>query len=157
MSAAASRAHCIRITHRASGTVIAQGPLGWGITPFEGNYYISRRYLKATFKPTFIPGVCVYKFFYTWMDLILPNGGRDRNLGWLYWLPNPLLPFIWYRVAVSASDPTLTIEETSQSRGKRTYRFYSTLAISLSRSRSAVAKDLDRRNQGFETPGHRGR
>ncbi len=38
----------IRITHGPSQTVIAEGPLGWGgITPFEGNYYIRRRYLKT--------------------------------------------------------------------------------------------------------------
>lgn len=30
----------IRITHRASGTKLAEGPVGWGITPFEGNLYI---------------------------------------------------------------------------------------------------------------------
>jgi hypothetical protein len=102
----------VRITHRKTGTLIAEGPIGWGITPFEGNYYISRRYLSATFKPNFIPGLCVYKFLYTWMDLILPNGHRERGLGWLYWLPNPLLPFIWYRVAVPQQDPALTVEES---------------------------------------------
>jgi hypothetical protein len=102
----------VRITHRKMGTLIAEGPLGWGITPFEGNYYISRRYLRATFKPNFIPGLCVYKFLYTWMDLILPNGDRERGLGWLYWLPNPLLPFIWYRVAVPQQDPALLVEES---------------------------------------------
>ena len=37
----------IRITHTPSGKVIAEGPLGWGITPFEGSYYIQRRYLKT--------------------------------------------------------------------------------------------------------------
>ena len=30
----------IRIKHSASNTLIAEGPLGWGITPFEGNLYI---------------------------------------------------------------------------------------------------------------------
>ena len=101
----------IRIAHRATGLVVAEGPLGWGITPFEGNYYISRRYLKATFKPNFMPGLCVYKFLYTWMDLVLPDGRRLRNLGWLYWLPNPLLPFIWFRVGISQHDPALVVEE----------------------------------------------
>ena len=100
----------VRITHGRTGTLVAEGPVGWGITPFEGNYYISRRFLRAQFRTNFIPGLCVYKFLYTWMDLVLPNGGRERGLGWLYWLPNPLLPFIWYRVAVAADDPALTIE-----------------------------------------------
>src|SRR5262249_45741586 len=41
-------AHAIRITHRPSGQVIAEGPVGFrGITPFEGNLYISRKYLKT--------------------------------------------------------------------------------------------------------------
>ena len=49
----------VRITHRASGIALAEGPVGWGITPFEGNYYISRRYLRtAGFKPNYIPGLC---------------------------------------------------------------------------------------------------
>ncbi len=34
----------IRITHRPSGIKLAEGPVGWGITPFEGNLYISRKY-----------------------------------------------------------------------------------------------------------------
>jgi len=44
----------VRIVHRPSGFLLAEGPLGWGITPFEGNYYISKKYLgKARFKPNF--------------------------------------------------------------------------------------------------------
>ena len=101
----------IRITHRESGALIAEGPVGWGITPFEGNYYIGRRYLKASFTPNFVPGLCIYKFLYVGMDLQLQDGKCDRGIGWLYWLPNPLLPFIWYRVAVPADHPSLQIEE----------------------------------------------
>lgn len=109
----------VRITHRASGAVLAEGPLGWGITPFEGNYYVSRGYLRTDrFKPNYIPGVCPYKFLYVWMDLILEDGSREKNLGWLYWLPNPLLPFIWFRVALPGSHPSLTIERFETSRVK---------------------------------------
>ena len=104
-------AKTIRITHIPTGTVVAEGPIGWGITPFEGNYYIRRKYLKTTgFRPNFIPGLCVYKFLYVWMDLRLDDGTRTRGLGWLYWLPNPLLPFIWYRVALPGWHPELSIE-----------------------------------------------
>ena len=71
--------------------------MGWGITPFEGNYYISRKYLRTRgFKPNYIPGLCFYKFLYVWLDLHLADGHKIRNLGWLYWFPNPLFPFIWY-------------------------------------------------------------
>jgi uncharacterized protein (DUF427 family) len=106
----------VRITHRPSGILIAEGPLGWGITPFEGNYYIGRKYLRTdAFRPNFIPGLCPYKFLYVWMDLNLQDGRRSRNLGWLYWLPNPLLPFIWYRVAVPATHPELDVEVTESS------------------------------------------
>lgn len=105
-------ARSIRIVHTETSTLIAEGPIGWGITPFEGNYYIAKRYLRAPFKPNFVPGICVYKFLYTWMDLQLPEGRKERALGWLYWLPNPLLPFIWYRVAISGTDPALTITVT---------------------------------------------
>lgn len=102
----------VRIVHARTGVVVAEGPLGWGITPFEGNYYVSRRYLRAPFAPNYLPGFCVYKFLYVWMDFVGADGARDRGLGWTYWLPNPLLPFIWFRVAVSGSDPRLLIEET---------------------------------------------
>jgi hypothetical protein len=79
----------IRITHRSSGEVIAEGPVGfWGITPFEGNFYISRKYLKTSrLKPNWIPGLCIYKFLYVWLDLRLPDGTREPSIGWMYWLP----------------------------------------------------------------------
>lgn len=103
---------CVRITHRPSSTVLAGGPKGWGITPFEGNYYVSRKYLKTDgSKANFIPGLCLYKFLYVWLDLQLPDGDKVRGLAWLYWLPNPLFPFIWYRVGLPRSHPALSIEE----------------------------------------------
>ncbi len=37
----------VRIRHRDTGTLLAEGPVGWGITPFEGNLYIARKYLKT--------------------------------------------------------------------------------------------------------------
>lgn len=102
----------VRITHRPSGTRIAEGPIGWGITPFEGNFYISGKYLLTKgFKPNYFPGLCPYKFLYVWLDLHLSNGSRVKDLGWLYWLPNPLFPFIWFRVAVPRHHPELLIEE----------------------------------------------
>ncbi len=105
----------ICITHRPSGTRLAEGPLGLGITPFEGNLYISRKYLLTKgFKPNFIPGLCPYKFLYVWLDLNLANGDQVKNLGWLYWLPNPLFPFIWYRVGLPRQHPDLVVEELEQ-------------------------------------------
>lgn len=102
----------IKITHKPSGTVIAEGPLGWGITPFEGNYYIRKKYLKTdNMKPNFIPGLCSYKFLYVWMDLKLAKDKVVKNLGWLYWFPNPLFPFIWYRVGIPGYHPDLVIEK----------------------------------------------
>ncbi len=102
----------VRITHKPSGLRLAEGPLGWGITPFEGNLYIGRKYLKTDrFRPNFLSGLFIYKFLYVWMDLHLDEGGIIRNLGWLYWLPNPLFPFIWYRVAVPRSHPEILVEE----------------------------------------------
>ncbi len=102
----------IRITHRPSRIVLAEGPVGWGITPFEGNYYIRRRHLRTDrLKPNYLPGLCPYKFLYVWLDLKLGDGLRSKNLGWLYWLPNPLLPFIWFRVALPGSHEELEVTE----------------------------------------------
>ena len=102
----------VRIKHRGTNTLLADGPLGWGITPFEGNLYIGKKYLLTDhFKANFIPGLCVYKFLYVWMDLRLDDENKIRNIGWKYWLPNPLLPFIWFRVAVPRTHPELDIEE----------------------------------------------
>ena len=101
----------VRITHSGSGTILAEGPVGWGITPFEGNFYIRRKYLKTNqIRANFLPGLCPYKFLYVWMDLHVGEGRRVRNLAWMYWLPNPLLPFIWFRVALPGQHPEITIE-----------------------------------------------
>ena len=102
----------VRITHRGTNTLLADGPLGWGITPFEGNLYIGKKYLLTDrFKVNFFPGLCLYKFLYVWMDLRLSTEINIRSIGWMYWLPNPLLPFIWFRVAVPRTHPELDIEE----------------------------------------------
>lgn len=102
----------VRITHKPSGTKLAEGPIGWGITPFEGNFYIAKKYLLTDgFKVNYIPGLCIYKFFYVWMDLHLPDGTKVPSLGWLYWLPNPLLPFIWFRVGIPRHHPDIVTEE----------------------------------------------
>ena len=93
-----------------SDSLIAEGPLGWGITPLEGNYYISRKYLLAVgFRFNWVPGLWVYKFLYVCRIFVGPDGTVARNLGWKYWLPNPLLPFIWFRVAVPGAHPEISV------------------------------------------------
>ena len=101
----------IRIIFEPTNTLLAEGPLGWGITQFEGNFYIQTKYLKTDgIKTNYIPGLCVYKFFYVWMDLIIDNQIVAKNLAWKYWLPNPLLPFIWFRVALPGYDSRIKVE-----------------------------------------------
>ena len=104
----------VRIRHIPSNEVIAEGPLGWGITPFEGNLYIGRKYMKSDgFKVNYLPGLCSYKFLYVWMDFRWGAGQKSQNLGWFYWLPNPLFPFIAFRVAVPRHHPEIAVEEYS--------------------------------------------
>lgn len=108
----APRPH-IRIVHAASGALIASGPLGYGITAFDGGLYIRRQYLReGRWRPTFAPGLCPYKLLYVWLAY-LPPGATDaaRGLGWMYVVPNPALPFLWWRVAVPGTHPELLIEE----------------------------------------------
>src|SRR6516164_3049853 len=38
----------------------------------------------------------------------------ERSLGWLYWLPNPLFPFIWYRVGLPGAHPALLIRRRTK-------------------------------------------
>ena len=60
----------VRVTYLPTDTVLAEGPLGWGITPFEGKLYVRKKYLRTdAFKVDFIPGFCPYKFLYVWLDL----------------------------------------------------------------------------------------
>ena len=68
----------LRIRHKDTGTLLAEGPLGWGITPFEGNLYIARKYLKTDrFRVNYVPGLCIYKFLYVWLDF----HGKDGDAG----------------------------------------------------------------------------
>lgn len=102
----------MKIIYRPTNELIAEGKRGWAITPFEGNLYISKRALRTKgFKANYIPGLCVYKFIYVWMDFRRADGGTDKSLGWMYWLPNPLLPFIWFRVAVPAGHPDIAVAD----------------------------------------------
>ena len=102
----------VRIHHVPSDTLIAEGPLGWGITAFEGNLYISGQYLCTEgFRTNYIPGLCIYKFLYVWLNFVTADGSVSRNLAWRYFLPNPLLPFIWFRVAVPRHHPELAVVE----------------------------------------------
>ena len=111
-SAVTRKTRHLRILHKESGLLIGEGPRGWGITLFEGNLYIGRKYLRTDrFRMNFIPGICPYKFLYVWMDLHVDGHDRVRNLGWMYVLPNPLLPFIWFRIAVPASHPSIEVIE----------------------------------------------
>ncbi|MCH7954861.1 MAG: hypothetical protein IIC40_03865 [Candidatus Marinimicrobia bacterium] len=34
-----------------------------------------------------------------------------KSLGWLYWFPNPLFPFIWYRIGLPGMHPDLEVEK----------------------------------------------
>jgi uncharacterized protein (DUF427 family) len=102
----------IRISERSTRTVLAEGRRGWDITPFEGSFYIRSRCLKGElFKSNYMPGICPYKGPHVWLDLRLPQGSAVKSVAWLHWLPNPLFPFIRFRVALAGNHPDLLIEE----------------------------------------------
>ena len=105
----------IRLIHRPSKTLLAEGPLGWAITAFEGNYYISNKSLKTNgFRSTPLPGLCIYKFIYLWLDLAIEGQPVSPRLGWRYVIPNPLFPFIWFRVAVPGQHPEIQVQIADQ-------------------------------------------
>lgn len=102
----------IEIFHKPSGQLIASGIKGWGMFPFEGNYYIAKSNLKTRgFRLTGIPGICPYKFLYFWYHFTAETGEKSPMLGWKYWLPNPLFPFIAFRIAVPANHRDIEIRE----------------------------------------------
>jgi uncharacterized protein (DUF427 family) len=104
----------VRISLRSTGAVLAEGIKGWDMMPFEGNFYIRRRCLKTEhFRINFVPGICPYKGLYVWMNLLLPDTKPEKSIAWYYWLPNPLFPFIWFRVALPGSHPNLVVEQSS--------------------------------------------
>jgi len=106
----------VKIVHRKTGELLAEGKRGWAITPFEGNFYISASALKTKgFRVNYVPGLCFYKFLYVWMDFHNNDGGVEKFLGWKYWLPNPIFPFIWFRVAVPREHPGLLVIDDEQS------------------------------------------
>jgi uncharacterized protein (DUF427 family) len=85
----------IRIIHNKTGELLAEGFRGWDIISFEGNYYIKRKSIKTDkFKISFIPGFCFYKFFYVWLNYQIDDKRKDKWIGWMYFLPNPLFFFI---------------------------------------------------------------
>jgi len=80
--------------------------------PFDGGYYIAKRYLReGRFGSNFFPGLCIYKGLYIGMNYRSPDGVNSWGLGWFYFLPNPLLPFIWFRVAIPRHHPELSVIE----------------------------------------------
>lgn len=101
----------IEVYHKPSGELIAKGQIGWGIFHFEGNYYISSKNLKTDgFKLSGIPGICPYKFLYFWYHYESESSMKTPMLGWKYWLPNPLFPFIAFRIAFPKSHPDIEIK-----------------------------------------------
>ncbi len=104
----------VRIRHAPSGTILAEGTKGWDMMPFEGNFYVRKRCLKTdAFRLNFIPGICPYQGLYFWMDLRLRGQTAEKSIAWFYWLPNPLFPFIWFRVALPGQHPDLEIQESA--------------------------------------------
>jgi len=101
----------IRIIHSPSNETIAEGKLGWHIFQFEGNYYLSSKVLKTKgFSFSGIPGLCPYKFLYFWYHFKSKDGHKSSMLGWKYWVPNPLFPFIAFRIGIPKTHQDIRIE-----------------------------------------------
>ncbi len=104
----------VRIRHTPSGILLAEGAKGGDMMPFEENFYIRKRCLMTeAFRLSFIPGICPYKGLYFWMDLRLIGQVEEESIAWFYWRPNPLFPFIWFRVTLPGQHADLEIEESA--------------------------------------------
>ncbi|MGH7502441.1 MAG: hypothetical protein ACREL7_11875 [Longimicrobiales bacterium] len=59
----------------------------------------------------------MYKFIYLWLHFRARTGVESRYLGWRYVLPNPLFPFIAFRVAVPGNHSEIVAEVISREVG----------------------------------------
>ena len=59
----------------------------------------------------FLHRSCAYKFLYVWLDDVALEGTVIKNPGWNYCLPNPLLPFTWFRVSIPREHSAIPDEE----------------------------------------------
>jgi hypothetical protein len=88
----------IRLTHAPSGTILAEGPKGFGgITPFEGNFYIRRKYLRTdALKVNGVPGLCPSKFLYMWPgpEARRPGAHKVSRMALLATEPAPALHLV---------------------------------------------------------------
>ncbi|MFT7622279.1 MAG: hypothetical protein ACI9WU_001447 [Myxococcota bacterium] len=50
---------------------------------------------------------------------MLPSGERSGWLGWKYVLPNPIFPFIWFRLALPGRHPEITVERFDADQSER--------------------------------------
>jgi hypothetical protein len=102
----------IIITYKETGELLAEGLKGWDVIPLEDNYYVKKKLIKTDkFKISFIPGFCFYNFFYVWLNYQIDDSRKERWIGWIYFLPNPLFFFIWFRIGLPKYHPSLRVEE----------------------------------------------
>ena len=105
----------VEIKLKSTGETIAKGKTGWPITPFEGNYYVQKKLITSgKFVPNYIPGLCPYKFLYVWMDYITDAGKKIESLGWMYFIANPIFPFIWFRIGIPQNHPEIEIIKSEE-------------------------------------------
>jgi len=86
----------IRITHNPSGEIIAEGPLGWGIMPFEGNYYIP--HVEQNIFECYKSEIC--KEIEKQRTIVEPGAGSCEKIKWL--LPE-LEPVTYVPMDISGS------------------------------------------------------
>jgi len=99
------------IIHNGSGLILAEGAIS-ELKTLEGNFYIkSSLFKEGVMRINYLPGLCIYKFIYLWVDLVLPNEKRVRNIGWKYILPNPLFFTIIGRIGIPMNHPELLIKK----------------------------------------------
>lgn len=112
----------LRITHVPTGMLLAVGPTDRGITWFEGNYYVRRKYLcTERWRVNSVPGLCVYAFLYAGFDLWWAGRAQARRMGKKRRQSGLGFPSLAFRVAVPGNDPQIRIEPISPSapvRGK---------------------------------------
>ncbi|MCA9798261.1 MAG: hypothetical protein KC474_01825 [Cyanobacteria bacterium HKST-UBA04] len=114
----------LQIIHVPSGTVLAEGPQGWGgIFSCEGNLYVPRQMMCGHYcRHNFILGFGWIRGLYVWMNLVLDGQHETSFMAWQPLLPNPMFWFLMFKIGFDPRHPELQVRQVTASAAQEAER-----------------------------------